>query len=162
MKVSDITRTLESNEHGDPKAAAELLPVVYAELRHLAAHSMAREAPRQTLQPTALVQEASLRLTGKEDGKWSGCAHFFAAAAEAMRRIPIETPRRKRALRHGGSQQRRKRRSWRPNNSPDKSLNWLPSAVSQANAASGCDAQRRRWLACAFAQSTALPGAKTR
>jgi len=104
--MSDITRILQDIESGEPKAAAELLPLVYAELRHLAAHKMAREAPGQTLQPTALVHEAWLRLVGAEQQTWQNRAHFFGAAAEAMRRILIESARRKRALCHGGGQQR--------------------------------------------------------
>lgn len=103
--MNDITRVLNGIE-GDPKAATQLLPLVYEELRRLAAHRMANEAPGQTLQPTALVHEAWLRLTTDEDVKWQGRAHFFGAAAEAMRRILIENARRKRALRHGGGQQR--------------------------------------------------------
>jgi RNA polymerase sigma factor (TIGR02999 family) len=91
---------------GDPKAADELLPLVYSELRKLAASKMANESPNQTLQPTALVHEAWLRLVGNEPPKFDGRAHFFAAAAEAMRRILIDKARRKRALRHGGEQQR--------------------------------------------------------
>jgi len=93
-------------ETGDAKAADELLPLVYAELRKLAAAKMANESPNQTLQPTALVHEAWLRLTGNENVQWNGRAHFFGAAAEAMRRILIDNARRKRALRHGGGQQR--------------------------------------------------------
>jgi RNA polymerase sigma factor (TIGR02999 family) len=104
--LSDVTRILESIEHGDPNAADELLPLVYGELRKLAASRMANEAPNQTLQPTALVHEAWLRLVGNENQKWDGRAHFFAAAAEAMRRILIDKARRKRALRYGGDQQR--------------------------------------------------------
>jgi len=104
--LSDVTRILESIEHGDPKAAEELLPLVYGELRKLAAAKMAREAPNQTLQPTALVHEAWLRLVGNSNPAFGGRAHFFAAAAEAMRRILIEKARRKRAVRHGGEQQR--------------------------------------------------------
>jgi RNA polymerase sigma factor (TIGR02999 family) len=104
--VSDVTRILQSTEAGDPKAAEELLPLVYEELRRLAAHKMAFQPPGQTLQPTALVHEAWLRLAGNENQKWEGRAHFFGAAAEAMRRILIENARRKRALRHGGGQQR--------------------------------------------------------
>jgi RNA polymerase sigma factor (TIGR02999 family) len=104
--LSDVTRILESIEHGDPKAADELLPLVYGELRKLAAAKMANEAPNQTLQPTALVHEAWLRLVGDVNPKFDGRAHFFAAAAEAMRRILIDKARRKRALRHGGDQQR--------------------------------------------------------
>ena len=104
--LSDVTRILESIEHGDPKAADELLPMVYGELRKLAASKMAREAPNQTLQPTALVHEAWQRLVGKDNPQFANRAHFFSAAAEAMRRILIDNARRKRALRHGGGQQR--------------------------------------------------------
>lgn len=104
--MSDVTRILQSMETGDAKAAGELLPLVYGELRKLAASKMARETPNQTLQPTALVHEAWLRLTGNENVKWNGRAHFFGAAAEAMRRILIDNARRKSARRHGGGQQR--------------------------------------------------------
>src|SRR5438445_3955714 len=104
--VSDMTRILEAAQQGDPTAADQLLPLVYEELRRLAAHKMANEAAGQTLQPTALVHEAWLRLVGNENQKWDGRAHFFAAAAEAMRRILIDRARRKHAARHGGGQQR--------------------------------------------------------
>jgi RNA polymerase sigma factor (TIGR02999 family) len=104
--LSDVTRILESIEHGDPKAADELLPLVYGELRKLAAARMANEAPNQTLQPTALVHEVWLRLVGDENPQFANRAHFFGAAAEAMRRILIDKARRKRAVRHGGDQQR--------------------------------------------------------
>jgi RNA polymerase sigma factor (TIGR02999 family) len=104
--LSDVTRILESIEHGNPKAADELLPLVYGELRRLAAAKMANEAPNQTLQATALVHEAWLRLVGNENPEFANRAHFFAAAAESMRRILIDRARRKRALRHGGDQQR--------------------------------------------------------
>ena len=87
-------------------AADELLPLVYQELRRLAVHRMSNEAPGHTLQPTALVHEAWLRLVGNQNQQWNGRAHFFGAAAEAMRRILIERARRKRAVRHGGEQQR--------------------------------------------------------
>jgi RNA polymerase sigma factor (TIGR02999 family) len=99
--VSDVTRILDRVEQGDPKAAEELLPLVYDELRSMAAHRMANEAPGQTLQPTALVHEAWLRLAGSEHQKWRGRRHFFGAAAEAMRRILIDTARRKNRARHG-------------------------------------------------------------
>jgi len=102
--VSDVTRILEAAQKGDPKAAQELLPLVYDELRKLAAAKMAHERPNQTLQPTALVHEAWLRLAGSENQKWNGRAHFFGAAAEAMRRILIENARRKSAARHGSGQ----------------------------------------------------------
>src|SRR6059036_688399 len=104
--MSDVTRILDRAAQGDPKAADQLLPLVYDELRRLAAHKMANDAAGQTLQPTALVHEAWLRLTGKAEVKWDGRAHFFGAAAEAMRRILIERAGRKRAVRHGGNQQR--------------------------------------------------------
>ena len=102
--MSDVTRILERAQAGDPSAASELLPLVYDELRSLAAAKMAKEIPGQTLQATALVHEAYLRLVGDSDHKWNGRAHFFGAAAEAMRRILIENARRKRAARHGGGQ----------------------------------------------------------
>jgi RNA polymerase sigma factor (TIGR02999 family) len=104
--MSDVTRILEALKHGDPRAADELLPLVYEELRKLARSKMAHEAPNQTLQPTALVHEAWLRLVAKTNPEFGGRGHFFAAAAEAMRRILIDKARRKRALRHGGDQQR--------------------------------------------------------
>ncbi len=104
--MSDVTRILSAIEQGDSKAAGELLPLVYEELRKLAASKMANEAPGQTLQPTALVHEAWLRLAGDGAREWENRAHFFGAAAEAMRRILIEKARRKKALRHGGGQAR--------------------------------------------------------
>jgi RNA polymerase sigma factor (TIGR02999 family) len=104
--VSDVTQILQRVDHGDPAALNELLPLVYSELRNLAAAKMARENPDHTLQPTALVHEAWLRLVGGGNEKWNGRAHFFGAAAEAMRRILIDRARRKRAIRHGGGQQR--------------------------------------------------------
>ena len=93
-------------EKGDARAAAELLPLVYEELRKLAAHKMAQEHPGQTLQATALVHEAWLRLGGDDQPQWQNRAHFFAAAAEAMRWILIDAARRKKALRHGGGIER--------------------------------------------------------
>jgi len=105
-RVSDVTRILEAAQQGDPTAADQLLPLVYEELRRLAAHKMSNESAGHTLQPTALVHEAWLRLVGNQNQKWDGRAHFFAAAAEAMRRILIDRARRKRALRHGGQHQR--------------------------------------------------------
>ena len=88
--ISDVTRILEAARLGDPKAADELLPLVYEELRKLAAAKMAKEAAGNTLQPTAVVHEAWLRLAGHQNQEWDGRAHFFAAAAEAMRRILID------------------------------------------------------------------------
>lgn len=104
--MSEVTRIFESIQQGDPRAADELLPLVYGELRKLAASKMANESLDQTLQPTALVHEAWLRLVGDTNPKFYGRAHFFGAAAEAMRRILIDKARRKRAVRHGGNQQR--------------------------------------------------------
>lgn len=104
--VSEVTLLLNAFERGDPKAADKLLPLVYEELRKLAAHKMAREAPGQTLQPTALVHEAWLRLAGSEQHAWQNRAHFFAAAAESMRRILIENARRKARQKRGGDWER--------------------------------------------------------
>jgi RNA polymerase sigma factor (TIGR02999 family) len=105
--MSDITRMLDAVAADDPRAAAELLPLVYEELRKLAAARLAEEKPGQTLQPTALVHEAYLRLVGGEHLRsWNGRGHFFAAAAEAMRRILVEAARKKGRVRHGGGQQR--------------------------------------------------------
>ena len=106
LSVDDVTRILEALAHGDPTAADELLPLVYQDLRKLAALKMAGQAPGHTLQPTALVHEAWLRLAGKQPGRFAGRAHFYAAAAEAMRHILIDSARRKRAARHGGGQVR--------------------------------------------------------
>jgi RNA polymerase sigma factor (TIGR02999 family) len=101
--MSDVTQILSRIEAGDPSAAEQLLPLVYDELRRLAAQRLAGEKPGQTLQGTALVHEAYLRLVGTTPEKhWDGRGHFFAAAAEAMRRVLVETARRKRAPKHGG------------------------------------------------------------
>lgn len=101
--MSDVTRILGAIEQGDPRAAEQLLPLVYDELRKLAAERMAQEKPGQTLQATALVHEAYLRLVDVEQAqRWNGRGHFFAAAAEAMRRILIETARRKQGPKQGG------------------------------------------------------------
>ncbi len=104
--MSDVTRILVAIEQGDAKATDELLPLVYEELRRLASRKMSREKPGQTLQATALVHEAYIRLVGSENQQWIGRTHFFAAAAEAMRRILIENARRKQRQKHGGGQHR--------------------------------------------------------
>jgi RNA polymerase sigma factor (TIGR02999 family) len=105
--MSEVTQILSAIERGDGHAAEQLLPLVYQELRQLAAQKMAQEVPGQTLQATALVHEAYLRLVGYENvEKWNSRGHFYAAAAEAMRRILIEKARRKHRLRHGGDRQR--------------------------------------------------------
>jgi RNA polymerase sigma factor (TIGR02999 family) len=101
--MSDVIQFLSAIDQGDPSAAEQLLPLVYAELRRLAAARLARENPGQTLEATALVHEAYLRLVdGKQAQHWNGRGHFFAAAAEAMRRILVERARRKGRVRHGG------------------------------------------------------------
>ena len=104
--MDHVTHILSAIEQGDPKAPKQLLPLVYDELRKLAAQRLARESPGQTLQATALVHEAYLRLVGSGTPSWNGRRHFFAAAAEAMRRILIENARRKRAGKHGGDLRR--------------------------------------------------------
>jgi RNA polymerase sigma factor (TIGR02999 family) len=105
--MNDVTHILSAIARGDPKAPDQLLPLVYDELRRLAAQRLAQERPGQTLQPTALVHEAYLRLVGSgAPPRWDGCGHFFAAAAEAMRRILVEQARRKRRLKRGGGRRR--------------------------------------------------------
>jgi RNA polymerase sigma factor (TIGR02999 family) len=99
--AEQVTQILAAVEAGDPRAAEELLPLVYDELRRLAAARMAKEEPGQTLQPTALVHEAWLRLVGSRNQRWNNRGHFLAAAAEAMRRILIDKARRKHRVRHG-------------------------------------------------------------
>jgi RNA polymerase sigma factor (TIGR02999 family) len=102
--MNDVTRILSAIDKGDPHAAQQLLPLVYDELRQLAAAKLAQEKPGQTLQPTALVHEVYLRLVG--DQYFENRGHFFAAAAEAMRRIVVETARRKKRAKHGGGRER--------------------------------------------------------
>jgi RNA polymerase sigma factor (TIGR02999 family) len=104
--MSDVTRILNALERGDAKATDELLPLVYEELRLLAAQKLSHESPGQTLQATALVHEAYLRLVGDEPQSWENRGHFFAAAAEAMRRILIENARRKKRLKHSDGRER--------------------------------------------------------
>jgi RNA polymerase sigma factor (TIGR02999 family) len=105
--MSEVTRILSAIDQGDPSAASQLLPLVYDELRKLAAQRLAQERPGQTLQPTALVHEAYLRLVDVEQAqRWNGRGHFFAACAEAMRRILVEQARRRMALKRGGEAQR--------------------------------------------------------
>jgi RNA polymerase sigma factor (TIGR02999 family) len=104
--MSDVTRILSTLVHGDPHAAEQLLPLVYDELRKAAARKLAQEKPGQTLEATALVHEAYLRLVGNAGRAWENRRHFFAAAAEAMRCILVETARRKQSLKRGGDRQR--------------------------------------------------------
>ena len=104
--MNEVTRILNAISQGKAQAADELLPLVYEELRLLAAQKLKREQPGQTLQATALVHEAYIRLVGEEAQDWKGRRHFFRAAAEAMRRILIDTARRKKSLKHGGEHQK--------------------------------------------------------
>jgi RNA polymerase sigma factor (TIGR02999 family) len=104
--MSDVTRILNAIERGEAKATDELLPLVYEELRLLAAQKLSRETPGQTLQATALVHEAYIRLVGNERRDWDNRGHFFVAAAEAMRRILVDNARRKKRLKRGGDRQR--------------------------------------------------------
>jgi RNA polymerase sigma factor (TIGR02999 family) len=104
--MKEVTRIINAIQQGDARAADKLLPLVYQELRRLAAQKLSHELPGQTLQATALVHEAYLRLVGAEEANWAGRTHFFCAAAEAMRRILIDNARRKKSLKHGGNRQR--------------------------------------------------------
>jgi RNA polymerase sigma factor (TIGR02999 family) len=106
LSMTDVTRILNAIEKGDTRAADKLLPLVYEELRLLAAQKLSQEKPGQTLQATALVHEAYIRLVKGEDQSWNSRGHFFKAAAEAMRRILIENARRKKSLKYGGDRQR--------------------------------------------------------
>jgi RNA polymerase sigma factor (TIGR02999 family) len=129
--MSEVTRILSAIEQGDPQAAAQLLPLVYDQLRQLAAQKLAQEKAGQTLQPTALVHEAYLRLVDTEQAQqWNSRGHFFAAAAEAMRRILVEAARRKRRLKHGGACQRVEL-SDQPEARPDEHLLALDEALTQ-------------------------------
>jgi RNA polymerase sigma factor (TIGR02999 family) len=128
--MSDVTRILSAIEQGDPQAAEQLLPLVYDELRKLAAQKMAQESPGQTLQATALVHDVYLRLVDVEKAQqWNSRGHFFAAAAEAMRRILIDQARRKQSQRHGGGRQRQDLEGL-PIAAPEPSLDLL--AVNEA------------------------------
>src|SRR5262245_30978056 len=104
--MSDVTRILAEVERGDRQAAEKLLPLVYEELRKLAAAKLAQEKPGQTLQATALVHEAWIRMVGGQETGWDGRGHFFGAAAEAMRRILVDNARRKESQKHGGEMER--------------------------------------------------------
>lgn len=104
--MSEVTQFLASMERGDPESAGDLLPLVYVELRRLAASKMARETPGQTLQPTALVHEAWVRLSQQSRSQWHNRGQFYTVAAEAMRRILVDRARRRRSGKHGGDQER--------------------------------------------------------
>ena len=129
--MNDVTRILSAIENGEPQAAERLLPVVYEELRKLAGHKLAQEKPGQTLQPTALVHEAYLRLVDVDKvQKWEGRGHFFAAAAEAMRRILVEEARRKGRHKHGGARKRVELADY-PSPEPDRVLAALDDALNR-------------------------------
>ncbi len=129
--MSDVTRLLDAAAAGDRQAAGDLLPLVYDELRKLAAVRIAAESPDQTLQPTALVHEAYLRLVGPGDGdRWDSRGHFFAAAAEAMRRILVEAARRKNREKHGGRLERVELPD-KPARDPDDRLLALDDALTR-------------------------------
>jgi RNA polymerase sigma factor (TIGR02999 family) len=131
--MNDVTRILSAIEAGDPQAAEQLLPLIYDELRRLAAQRLAREAPGQTLQATALVHEAYLRLM-RPDGaeRWEGRGHFFAAAAEAMRRILVENARRRQSDKHGGGRRRHRVEDVRPAaREPDANVLDIDEALSK-------------------------------
>jgi len=130
--MSDVTQILERVEKGDGKAAEELLPLVYDELRRLATQKMPKDGPDQTLQPTALVHEAWLRLVGGPTQSWNNRQHFFRAAAEAMRHILVDRARQRRAQRHGGDlQQTELSDSKVPAKSPDDELLAVNEALEQ-------------------------------
>jgi RNA polymerase sigma factor (TIGR02999 family) len=131
--MTDVTRILSAIEAGDPRAADELLPLVYAELRRLAAQKLARESPGQTLDATALVHEAYVRLVGSDTVQdWNSRGHFFAAAAEAMRRILIERARHRRSLKAGGDRHRLERSDVEPAAAaPDADLLALDEALEK-------------------------------
>jgi RNA polymerase sigma factor (TIGR02999 family) len=133
--MNEVTQLLSALGQGDPHAASRLLPLVYDELRKLAAQRMAQEQPGQTLQPTALVHEAYLRLVGQGDPGWESRGHFFAAAAEAMRRILVDRARSRHALKRGGNAQRI---AWNEDlavaDRPDEDLLALDEALTELEA----------------------------
>jgi RNA polymerase sigma factor (TIGR02999 family) len=146
--MSDVTRLLDAAAAGDPRAAEELLPLVYDELRKLAAARLAAEKPGQTLQATALVHEAYLRLVrGQTPQDWNGRGHFFAAAAEAMRRILVECARRKQSPRHGGDRRRVDLDTVEPAEDADDRLLAIDEALDRLAAE---DPGRPNWSSSAF------------
>ena len=136
--MSEVTQILEAIQTGQPSASEKLLPLVYDELRKLAAYKMAQEKPGQTLQPTALVHEAWLRLVGDRAAEFENRGHFFGAASEAMRRILVESARRKKALKHGGQLERVELDAWElPVPMPDDELLALDEALSRLDSVDG-------------------------
>ena len=146
--MSDVTRILSAIEQGDPQAADELLPLVYDELRKLAAQKLAQEKPGQTLQATALVHEAYLRLVDTEKAQsWNSRGHFFAAAAEAMRRILVEQSRRKQADKRGGHCQRISLDDPDPGYSPNDNMLAIDEALTRL---ADADPQAARFIKLRF------------
>lgn len=132
--MTDVTRILNAIERGDAQATNDLLPLVYEELRLLAAQKLSHEAPGQTLQATALVHEAYLRLVGEEPQSWENRGHFFAAAAEAMRRVLVENARKKKSAKRGGGRQRVELDEWAvaaPNGIPPDDMLALDEALER-------------------------------
>jgi RNA polymerase sigma factor (TIGR02999 family) len=158
--MHDVTHILSAIEQGDPKAAEQLLPLVYDELRKLAAQKLAQEKPGQTLQATALVHEAYLRLVGSDDApKWQARSHFFGAAAEAMRRILVESARRKGRLKRGGGLARQFEEQDIPCPERPEALLALDEALERLTAASSQAAELvklRFFAGCTSAEAAAL------
>ena len=164
--MSDLTRILSAIEQGDPHAAAQLLPLVYDALRRLAAAKMAQEKPGHTLQATALVHEAYLRLVGGDkDQHWDSRGHFFAAAAEAIRRILIESARRKHRLKHGGAHTHEDEPLEIASPEPPERLLALDEALerlSRTNPQAGELVKLRYFAGCSNAEAASLLGVSPR
>jgi RNA polymerase sigma factor (TIGR02999 family) len=162
--MNEVTRILGAIGQGDPQAAARLLPLVYDELRKLAAQRMAQEKPGQTLQPTALVHEAYLRLVGNGGDRWDNRGHFFAAAAEAMRRILVENARRKQTGKRGGRRARQDiERNDFPVDSPHDPLEVLAvhealDRLAQKSPRKAELAKLRYFLGCTMAEAAQILG----
>jgi RNA polymerase sigma factor (TIGR02999 family) len=168
--MNEVTRILSAIEQGDPYAPERLLPLVYEELRKLAAHKLTQEKPGQTLQATALVHEAYLRLVAGAEGSagpqhWHGRGHFFAAAAEAMRRILVEGARRKQRLKHGGGRDREHAEIDMAAPERPERLLALDEALDRLTAANGQAAELvklRHFVGCSNAEAAALLGISPR
>ena len=155
--MNDVTRVLSAIEQGDSQAADQLLPLVYDELRRLAAQRLAGETPGQTLQPTALVHEAYLRLVGEGQGQhWEGRGHFFAAAAEAMRRILIEHARARGADKRGGRWKRVELADWHNADQPPEQVLALNEAIERLVA---LDPQKAQLVTLRYFGGLSLPEA---
>jgi RNA polymerase sigma factor (TIGR02999 family) len=166
MPMNELTRILSAIEQGDPNAASQLLPLVYDELRRLAGAKMAQEKPGHTLQATALVHEAYLRLVGGDRAQhWDGRGHFFAAAAEGIRRILIESARRKQRLKHGGAHAREDEALEIASPERPERLLALDEALerlSRANPQAGELVKLRYFAGCSNAEAASLLGVSPR